>query len=50
MKFDTPARRNPIDAQTVVGKPHDRIDGPLKVTGKATYAHEWHDATPTTTP
>ncbi|WGV54042.1 aldehyde oxidoreductase molybdenum-binding subunit PaoC [Stenotrophomonas indicatrix] len=46
MKFDTPAGRNPIDAQTVVGKPHDRIDGPLKVTGKATYAHEWHDATP----
>ncbi|MDV3514108.1 aldehyde oxidoreductase molybdenum-binding subunit PaoC [Stenotrophomonas sp. C1657] len=46
MKFDTPAGRNPIDAQTVVGKPHDRIDGPLKATGKATYAHEWHDATP----
>lgn len=46
MKFDTPAGRNPIDAQTVVGKPHNRIDGPLKVTGKATYAHEWHDATP----
>jgi xanthine dehydrogenase YagR molybdenum-binding subunit len=40
MKFDTPAGPNPIDRQTVIGKPHDRIDGPRKVTGQAHYAYE----------
>jgi xanthine dehydrogenase YagR molybdenum-binding subunit len=43
MRFDTPAATNPIDQLKVVGKPVDRIDGPLKVTGTATYAFEWHD-------
>jgi xanthine dehydrogenase YagR molybdenum-binding subunit len=43
MKFDTPATTNPIDQLKVVGKPVDRIDGPLKTTGMATYAYEWHD-------
>jgi xanthine dehydrogenase YagR molybdenum-binding subunit len=43
VKFATPATTNPIDAQKVVGQPLDRIDGPLKTTGTATYAHEWHD-------
>ncbi|WNO54492.1 aldehyde oxidoreductase molybdenum-binding subunit PaoC [Stakelama saccharophila] len=43
MKFDTPATTNPIDRQRVVGKPHDRIDGPLKTTGTAPYAYERHD-------
>ena len=33
MKFDTPATTNPIDQLKVVGKPTDRIDGPLKTTG-----------------
>ncbi len=42
MKFDTPAGMNPIDRMTVVGKPHDRIDGPLKTTGTAPYAYEHH--------
>ncbi|CAO3453541.1 Periplasmic aromatic aldehyde oxidoreductase, molybdenum binding subunit YagR [Azospirillum argentinense] len=46
MKFDTPATTNPIDQLKVVGKPTDRIDGPLKTTGKATYAYEWHDVAP----
>ncbi|MFC5357866.1 aldehyde oxidoreductase molybdenum-binding subunit PaoC [Azospirillum himalayense] len=46
MKFDTPAATNPIDQLKVVGKPTDRIDGPLKTTGKATYAYEWHDVAP----
>src|SRR5918998_3529514 len=46
MKFDTPATTNPIDQLRVVGKPVDRIDGPLKTTGTATYAHEWHDPVP----
>jgi len=44
MKFDTPAARNPIDQLDVVGKPFDRIDGPLKTTGTAPYAYERHDA------
>ncbi|OLP57732.1 xanthine dehydrogenase [Xaviernesmea oryzae] len=43
MKFDSPATTNPIDQLNVVGKPLDRIDGPLKVSGRATYAYEWHD-------
>src|SRR4051794_16699864 len=43
MKFDTPATSNPIDQLKVIGKPTNRIDGPLKVTGRATYAYEWHD-------
>src|SRR6476469_9181187 len=46
MKFDTPATTNPIDQLKVVGKPHDRIDGPLKTTGTAPYAYERHDVAP----
>jgi len=46
MKFDKPATNNPIDQLKVVGHPHDRIDGPLKTTGTATYAYEWHDEAP----
>ena len=46
MKFDTPATTNPIDQLKVVGKPVDRIDGPLKTTGRAPYAYERHDAIP----
>ncbi|MBI1406081.1 MAG: molybdopterin-dependent oxidoreductase [Caulobacter sp.] len=47
MKFDTPAGDNPIDRMTVVGRPHSRIDGPLKTTGRATYAYEHHREAPT---
>ncbi len=43
MKFDSPATANPIDRMKVVGKPIDRIDGPLKVSGAAPYAYERHD-------
>ena len=43
MKFDTPATTNPIDQLKVVGKPTDRIDGPLKTTGTAPYAYERHN-------
>ncbi len=43
MKFDTPATTNPIDQLKVIGKPTDRIDGPLKTTGQAPYAYERHD-------
>jgi xanthine dehydrogenase YagR molybdenum-binding subunit len=46
MKFDTPAGTNPIDQLKVVGKPTDRIDGPLKTTGTAPYAYERHDVAP----
>jgi xanthine dehydrogenase YagR molybdenum-binding subunit len=44
MLFDKPAAANPIDQLKVVGKPTDRIDGPLKTTGTAPYAYERHDA------
>ncbi|MGU3478726.1 aldehyde oxidoreductase molybdenum-binding subunit PaoC [Methylobacterium sp. D48H] len=44
MRFDTPAGQNPIDGQTIVGQPHRRVDGALKVTGTAPYAYERHDA------
>ncbi len=46
MKFDTPATTNPIDQLKVVGKPTDRIDGPLKTTGTAPYAYDRHDVAP----
>ena len=46
MKFDTPATANPIDQLKVIGKPTDRIDGPLKTTGTAPYAYERHDVVP----
>ena len=43
MKFDTPATANPIDQLKVIGKPTDRIDGPLKTSGTARYAHDRYD-------
>jgi xanthine dehydrogenase YagR molybdenum-binding subunit len=46
MKFDQPAGTNPIDRMKVVGRAHDRIDGPLKVTGTAPYAYERHRVAP----
>src|SRR3954454_10129368 len=46
MRFDTPAETNPIDQLKVVGQPLDRIDGPLKTTGRAPYAYERHDVVP----
>jgi xanthine dehydrogenase YagR molybdenum-binding subunit len=46
MKFDSPAGKNPLDRQKVVGKSTPRIEGKLKTTGQAKYAHEWHDIAP----
>ncbi len=46
MKFDAPATINPIDRARVVGRPHDRVDGPVKVTGTAPYAYERNDVAP----
>jgi xanthine dehydrogenase YagR molybdenum-binding subunit len=43
MKFETPATTNAIDQLKVVGRPVDRIDGPLKTTGTAQYAYDRHD-------
>ncbi len=41
MKFTEAAGANPTDAMRVLGRPTDRIEGPLKVTGQATYAAEF---------
>ncbi|MDB5690197.1 MAG: xanthine dehydrogenase family protein molybdopterin-binding subunit [Sphingomonas bacterium] len=46
MRFDTPAGTNPIDQGKVVGRPHPRIEGPLKTTGTAPYSYERHDVAP----
>ncbi|PHV31075.1 xanthine dehydrogenase [Janthinobacterium sp. BJB312] len=46
MKFSTPATTNPIDQLKVVGRPTDRIDGPLKTTGTAPYTYEQNKAAP----
>jgi xanthine dehydrogenase YagR molybdenum-binding subunit len=43
MKYEHPAKLNPIDQLKVIGRPTDRIDGPLKTTGTAPYAYERHD-------
>jgi xanthine dehydrogenase YagR molybdenum-binding subunit len=43
MKFDSPATTNPIDQLKVIGRPTDRIDGPLKTSGTALYAFERND-------
>ena len=46
VKFDLPAGNNPIDQLKVVGRPLDRLEGPLKVTGTARYAYENHEQVP----
>jgi xanthine dehydrogenase YagR molybdenum-binding subunit len=48
MKMDAPAPRNAIDEnrQGLIGKPVDRVEGRLKVTGKAPYAHEIQEGGP----
>jgi len=43
MKFDKPAGQNPIDQLKVIGKPTDRVEGPLKTTGTAKYAYEYNE-------
>ncbi|WP_435167466.1 aldehyde oxidoreductase molybdenum-binding subunit PaoC [Falsirhodobacter sp. 1013] len=43
MKFDRPAEANVADRSVVLGKPHSRVDGPLKTTGTAPYAYERQD-------
>ena len=44
MAYDVPAGVTPLDIQAadgLVGKPLDRVDGPLKVSGRATYSAEY---------
>src|ERR1700739_3779459 len=43
MKYASPLGRTGLDEETggPVGKPLDRVDGRLKVTGRATYAAEY---------
>ncbi|HXO68964.1 MAG TPA: hypothetical protein VN838_08405, partial [Bradyrhizobium sp.] len=38
--MNSPVGPNALDAPGVVGKPLDRVDGPMKVTGGARYAYE----------
>jgi xanthine dehydrogenase YagR molybdenum-binding subunit len=40
MEMNSPIGPNALDAQGIVGKPLDRVDGQLKVTGGARYAYE----------
>ncbi|MGJ7491804.1 molybdopterin cofactor-binding domain-containing protein [Variovorax sp. ZT4R33] len=46
MEMNSPAARNPIDENRggLIGKPIDRVDGRLKVTGRAPYAYEVQEA------
>lgn len=46
MEFNAPAGPNLFDKASIVGKSTPRIDGPLKTTGTAPYAHERHDVVP----
>ena len=48
MDMNAPAPRNAIDdnAHGLIGQPLDRVDGRLKVTGQAAYAHEVQDGGP----
>ncbi len=45
MEMNSPVGSNVLDAQGVVGKPLDRVDGRLKVTGGARYAYEMQQNT-----
>src|ERR1700692_2791237 len=45
MEMNSPVGANALDAQGVVGKPLDRVDGRLKVTGGARYAYEMQQNT-----
>jgi xanthine dehydrogenase YagR molybdenum-binding subunit len=43
MEYDIPEGATPLDNETLVGKPFDRVDGKLKVQGKAPYAYEFRE-------
>src|SRR3954468_12481983 len=48
MEMNSPVGPNALDSPGVVGKPLDRVDGPLKVTGGARYAYEGQQGPATT--
>jgi xanthine dehydrogenase YagR molybdenum-binding subunit len=45
MEMNSPVGSNALDAEGIVGKPLDRVDGRLKVTGRARYAYEMQQNT-----
>src|SRR5260370_10839666 len=45
MEMNSPVGSNALDAKGIVGKPLDRVDGRLKVTGGARYAYEMQQNT-----
>src|SRR6202790_1225955 len=45
MEMNSPVGANALDAQSIVGKPLDRVDGRLKVTGGAPHAYEMQQNT-----
>ncbi|RQO41167.1 xanthine dehydrogenase [Variovorax sp. KBW07] len=46
MQFTEAAAPSALDRERVLGRPLDRIDGPLKVSGRARYSYEYHDEVP----
>lgn len=46
MKFTEAAGPNPTDTRRVLGKATNRVEGPMKVSGTARYAHEFHYEAP----
>jgi len=46
VRYDEEHDDDPIDGGRVLGRPTPRIDGPLKTTGRATYAYEHHHLDP----
>jgi xanthine dehydrogenase YagR molybdenum-binding subunit len=46
MQFTVAADTESLDQQRIVGKPLNRIDGPLKVSGHARYSHDYRDGVP----
>lgn len=46
MQFTEAAGPSALDRERVLGRPLDRIDGPLKVSGRAHYSYECHDEAP----
>jgi xanthine dehydrogenase YagR molybdenum-binding subunit len=40
MEYNIPEGATPLDQERLIGKPFNRVDGPLKVQGKAPYAFE----------
>ncbi|PTQ09384.1 xanthine dehydrogenase [Sphingomonas oleivorans] len=46
MRYDKPISMTPLDARRIVAQPVDRVDGPAKLSGAATYSYEYHEEVP----